>query len=156
MICGEAPVPWALRPESLRVPEKLAPGQLVQRVPGGQLPGGRHAVGGTSQTCSVFASKGEKDPQLPASLAKLFVVEYALTFARDPDTLVTVSPQSLALVKEGSSMAWIQAREYPLRDLFAAMLVPSGNDARLRGGGLLRGTGFPGERPRAGAGKSPP
>lgn len=78
---------------------------------------------------SVFVEKQKTEKQSPASLSKLFTIEYARTIAT-LDTLITVEEEPLLHVKEGSSLAHLQAGEtYTLRDLFAAMLVPSGNDA---------------------------
>lgn len=77
----------------------------------------------------VYASKAEDEKEHPASLAKLFTIEYARNFA-DLDTKIQVKKGPLAHVKKGSSSAHLQAGEvYTLKDLFAAMLVPSGNDA---------------------------
>lgn len=76
----------------------------------------------------VFLSKREAEPELPASLAKLFVVEYAAEIAA-PDAIVFANWEAISMTKQGSSVAWIQEREYFLHNLFAAMLVPSGNDA---------------------------
>lgn len=76
----------------------------------------------------VFLSKREEEPELPASLAKLFVVEYAAEIAA-PDAIVSANWEAISMTKQGSSVAWIQEREYFLHNLFAAMLVPSGNDA---------------------------
>lgn len=75
-----------------------------------------------------FISKNIEDKQLPASLAKLFVIEYVSTFT-DLDDIVSVNSTSLSLTKQGSSVANIKEKEYYLENLFAAMLVPSGNDA---------------------------
>lgn len=75
-----------------------------------------------------FVSKNVEDKQLPASLAKLFVIEYVSTFA-DLDDVVFVNNTSLTLTKQGSSVANIKQKKYYLENLFAAMLVPSGNDA---------------------------
>ncbi|MGI6254560.1 MAG: D-alanyl-D-alanine carboxypeptidase family protein [Acutalibacter sp.] len=147
VICGAALVPWAMRPESLRPQKNWLQATLYGMFQEDSFQGDAMLLADLSDG-SVFASKGEEDSQLPASLAKLFVVEYALTLA-DPATVVTVSPESLALVKEGSSMAWIQARNYPLKDLFAAMLVPSGNDAAYAVadycGGLVSPESAPGQ-----------
>ena len=77
---------------------------------------------------AVWLSLREDQPQPPASLAKLFVAEYAATLAPLEST-VPVSAEALALTKPGSSVAGIQAKDYTLENLFAAMLVPSGNDA---------------------------
>lgn len=75
-----------------------------------------------------FISKKENEQQLPASLAKLFVIEYAATIA-DLDSIVPASYEAISLTKPGSSVAGIEAKDYFLHNLFAAMLVPSGNDA---------------------------
>jgi D-alanyl-D-alanine carboxypeptidase (penicillin-binding protein 5/6) len=76
----------------------------------------------------IFLSKKETLQQLPASLAKLFVIDYALQIA-DPNAVVFAEPEAISLTKSGSSVAGIETREYFLHNLFAAMLVPSGNDA---------------------------
>lgn len=78
---------------------------------------------------TILFSKRENEKEHPASLAKLFTIEYARSLAA-PDTLVTVTEGALEHVKKDSSLASLQAGEtYSLQDLFAAMLVPSGNDA---------------------------
>ena len=76
----------------------------------------------------VFISKRENEQQLPASLAKLFVIKYAVTLA-DLDSIVPANYEAIQLTKPGSSVANIDAKKYFLHNLFAAMLVPSGNDA---------------------------
>ena len=76
----------------------------------------------------VLLAQREEKRFMPASLAKLFVIDYATTFT-ELDDVVDVSEAALALTKEESSVAWLEARPYYLRDLFAAMLIPSGNDA---------------------------
>ena len=76
----------------------------------------------------IFVSKKENEPQIPASLAKLFVIEYASTLA-DLDSIVVADYGAISLTKPGSSVAQIKEKEYFLHNLFAAMLVPSGNDA---------------------------
>lgn len=77
---------------------------------------------------SIFISKRETDTRVPASLAKLFVLEYACGLA-DRDAIVPADPQAIAMTKPGSSVAGITEQEYYLHNLYAAMLVPSGNDA---------------------------
>lgn len=76
----------------------------------------------------IFVSKKENEQQVPASLAKLFVIEYAVTLA-DIDSIVFANQEAISLTKPGSSVANIEAKEYYLQNLLAAMLVPSGNDA---------------------------
>lgn len=75
-----------------------------------------------------IAAVGENTEITPASLAKLFVAEYALAVA-DPNDEVSVSREALTKAKPGSSLAGIVPGTYRLQDLLAAMLVPSGNDA---------------------------
>ncbi|PKK40210.1 hypothetical protein ABB02_00497 [Clostridiaceae bacterium JG1575] len=65
---------------------------------------------------------------LPASIARLFVIDYALTLAQPEDEL-TARPQALELMKKGSSTAELTEGTYELQDLLAALLIPSGNDA---------------------------
>ncbi len=97
---------------------------------------------------TVCLSKEEKKRCQPASLAKLFVIEYAATFTQLED-VVEVNEAALALTKPESSMAWLEPKEYYLRDLFAAMLVPSGNDAAYAVadycGGRIDPTAAPGQ-----------
>lgn len=76
----------------------------------------------------IFISKNPKEQLLPASLAKLFVIEYATTFTQ-LDDVVLADYDAISLTKQGSSIANIKEKKYYLENLFAAMLVPSGNDA---------------------------
>ena len=57
----------------------------------------------------IFISKDEKAPQVPASLAKLFVVEYAATLA-ELDSIVDVSYEAISLTKPGSSVAILRKK----------------------------------------------
>lgn len=72
----------------------------------------------------------EGDSQLPtvASLAKLFVVDYALE-KTDLEDIIEVNQEVLELVPAGSSLANLYAGEYTVKQIIEAMLVPSGNDA---------------------------
>ena len=65
---------------------------------------------------------------MPASLAKLFVIDYANEIA-DLNEIVHASPHALSMTKPGASTAGITEQEYYLHNLFAAMLVPSSNNA---------------------------
>ncbi len=76
----------------------------------------------------IFISKKAKSRELPASLAKLFVIEYASTLVGLED-IVKVNQEALSFTKEGSSIANIKEKNYYVENLYAAMLVPSGNDA---------------------------
>lgn len=85
---------------------------------------------------SIYDLKEEKylffegDSQLPtvASLAKLFVIDYALEKVSLGD-VVKVNQEVLGLVPSGSSLANLTPGEYTVKQLMEAMLVPSGNDA---------------------------
>ena len=57
----------------------------------------------------IFVSKNENEPQIPASLAKLFVIEYASTLA-DLDSIVVADYGAISLTKPGSSVAQIKER----------------------------------------------
>lgn len=123
----EVAVPWAMRPENLRPQKDQLLAFLYQQ---------GHQEGYNAQALlltdlsngEAFHSKNQEAPLLPASLAKLFVVEYASTLV-GPEERGTVTSEALGLVKPDSSMAWLIAGEYRMEDLFAAMLLPSGNDA---------------------------
>lgn len=72
-----------------------------------------------------------KEPELqvaPASLAKLFVIDYAATLVA-PTDIVQVAAPVFDLVKPESSTAGLTPGSYTVANLYAAMLVPSGNDA---------------------------
>lgn len=66
---------------------------------------------------------------MPASLAKLYVIDYATTLC-ERDEQVVADESALAMVKPNSSVADIEVNaSYSVEDIYAAMLVPSGNDA---------------------------
>lgn len=81
-----------------------------------------------NESGKVIMSKNENKTYNPASIAKLFVIDYIMTLA-DKQTIIEVNPDALNLVKRGSSKADIKPIKYNLENLIAAMLVPSGNDA---------------------------
>ena len=72
----------------------------------------------------------EGDSQLPtvASLAKLFVIDYALTKVNLED-VIEVNQEVLDLVPAGSSLANLKVGKYTVKEIMEAMLVPLGNDA---------------------------
>ena len=72
----------------------------------------------------------EGDNQSPtvASLAKLFVIDYALEKVTLED-IVEVNQEVLELVPPGSSLANLYAGDYTVKQIMEALLVPSGNDA---------------------------
>ena len=116
-----------MKPENFRSEKKCNLLVFIWRVSTGFLQCKIIALG-RSLNNDIFISKKENEQQLPASLAKLFVIEYAATIA-DLDSIVPASYEAISLTKPGSSVAGIEAKDYFLHNLFAAMLVPSGNDA---------------------------
>lgn len=79
-------------------------------------------------TDDIFISKKEKEKELPASLSKLFVIDYA-SHILDLDEKIKVKNDVLELAKKGSSLANLSTKTYSVHNIYAAMLVPSGNDA---------------------------
>ncbi len=75
----------------------------------------------------VLLQSNSEQPMETASLAKLFVIDYALSVL-DLNTVVTVGSEIL-LVQPDSSMAGIREGEIKVSELVKGMLVPSGNDA---------------------------
>ena len=67
----------------------------------------------------------EGDSQLPtvASLAKLFVIDYALTKVNLED-VIEVNQEVLDLVPAGSSLANLKVGKYTVKEIMEAMLVP--------------------------------
>ena len=76
----------------------------------------------------IIFAKNPNDKVLPASIAKLFVIDFATNYL-DLDDIVTPSLEAINSVKQDSSMAYIAIQEYSVENLYSAMLVPSGNDA---------------------------
>lgn len=122
-----AVMPWALKPENLGgIKDKF-----VEVFQGEQFKDSYNAKSLVLTDLSNddnFIYKQAEEQQLPASLAKLYVIEYASTLV-DLEDIVQVNSEAIALTKEGSSVANIKEQNYYVHNLFAAMLVPSGNDA---------------------------
>lgn len=76
----------------------------------------------------ILFAKNPNDMVLPASVAKLFVIDFATNYL-NLDDIVIPSYEAINSVKQGSSMAYIAIQEYSVENLYAAMMVPSGNDA---------------------------
>ena len=126
-IAGVFFIPWVMKPENFRN-EKNA---IYSFLYGGFQQDSYNAkslILVDRSNNEIFISKKENEQQLPASLAKLFVIEYAATIA-DVDSIVPVSDEAISMTNPGSSVADIEVKDYFLHNLFAAMLVPSGNDA---------------------------
>ena len=127
VVGGALFVPWLMRPENLRNEKDRLRAFLFGTFYGDAYQAESLLLVDLSDG-TAFLSQREDEPQVPASLAKLFVVEYAATLA-GLDEVVPVTPEAVALTRPGSSVAGIEAGDYYLHNLLAAMLVPSGNDA---------------------------
>lgn len=127
MVAGVFFIPWVMKPENFRN-EKNAIYSFLYGEFQQDSYNAKSLILVDRSNNEIFISKNENEQQLPASLAKLFVIEYAATIA-DLDSIVPASYEAISLTKSGSSVADIKTKDYFLHDLFAAMLVPSGNDA---------------------------
>lgn len=70
-------VPWAMQPENFREVKNKINGFLYKE----DFPDSYNAKSLILVDCSddeIFVSKNENEPQIPASLAKLFVIEYSV------------------------------------------------------------------------------
>lgn len=76
----------------------------------------------------VLYSKNKGESFLPASVEKLFTIDYALTLCQAEDS-ITVTPEVLKMIKPESSLANLVPGTYKVKDIVAGLLVPSGNDA---------------------------
>lgn len=76
----------------------------------------------------LLYTTGEAQMVYPASTTKLFTILYALTIAEEDDVFTVGNEINIA--PADSSKAWISIdQKFTMRDLVAAMLLPSGNDA---------------------------
>lgn len=126
-ISGVFFIPWVMKPENFRN-EKNAIYSFLYGEFQQDSYNAKSLILVDRSNNEIFISKKENEQQLPASLAKLFVIEYAATIA-DLDSIVPASDEAISMTKPGSSVADIEVKDYFLHNLFAAMLVPSGNDA---------------------------
>lgn len=126
-IAGVFFIPWAMKPDNFRN-EKNKINSWLNGIFFQDFYNAKSLILVDLSNDNIFISKRENEQQLAASLAKLFVIEYAATLA-DLDSIVPANYEAIQLTKPGSSVANIDAKKYFLHNLFAAMLVPSGNDA---------------------------
>ena len=127
VIAGVFFIPWVMKPENFRSEKNAIYSFLYGEFQQDSYNAKSLLLVDRSNN-DIFISKKENEQQLPASLAKLFVIEYTATIA-DLNSIVPASYEAISLTKAGSSVAGIEAKDYFLHNLFAAMLVPSGNDA---------------------------
>lgn len=127
VICAIFFVQWAVKPENFREVKDQIRGLFF----GSKIEDSYNAKSLIMVNLSNnenFISKKAEEQQLPASLAKLYVIEYATTLI-DLNDIILADYEALSLTKQGSSVANIKKTNYYIHNLFAAMLVPSGNDA---------------------------
>lgn len=78
----------------------------------------------------LYTYSNEGDKLYPASITKLYSAYVALQFL-DPEEVLTAGDE-LALVKPGSSLAWIgRGHKLHVHTVVEAMMLPSGNDAAM-------------------------
>lgn len=127
IICAVFFVNWAIKPENLRkTKEQLRALFFSDKIEDSY--NAKSLIMVDLSNDENFISKKAEEQRLPASLAKLFVIEYATTLT-NLDDVVLADYATLLLTKQGSSVANIKEKQYYIHNLFAAMLVPSGNDA---------------------------
>lgn len=120
-------LPWAMQPENMREVKDEINSFLYKM----EFPDSYNAKSLILVDCSndeIFISKRENEQHIPASLAKLFVMEYVVDFV-DINNTIFADQKVISFTKPGSSVAQLEEKEYYLHNLLAAMLVPSGNDA---------------------------
>lgn len=76
----------------------------------------------------VLLKRNEHMKISPASLTKLYLIDYVNTFC-SLDEEVLVTREVLNTVKKESSLAYLKLKKYSVRNLYEALLLPSGNDA---------------------------
>lgn len=127
IILGIIFIPWAIKPENFR-DTKNKINSFINRYTIPDSYNAKSLIAVDLSNNNDFVSKRENEQQTPASLAKLFVIDYATTLV-DLDDVVLAKNEAISLTKQGSSVANIKEKKYYVKNLFAAMLVPSGNDA---------------------------
>lgn len=80
------------------------------------------------KTNKVLYQKNASSPVTPASIEKLFTIYFANSIFTLNEK-VSFGWPSLTLAQDDSSLAILQPGTYTVKDLYAAMLIPSGNDA---------------------------
>ena len=101
-------VPWAMQPENFREVKNKINGFLYKE----DFPDSYNAKSLILVDCSddeILFQKTRTSHKIPASLAKLFVIEYASTLA-DLDSIVVADYGAISLTKPGSSVAQIKGK----------------------------------------------
>ena len=149
IILGRFFIPWAIEPENFR-DTKNKINSFINRYTIPDSYNAKSLIAVDLSNNNDFVSKRANEQQTPASLAKLFVIDYATTLV-DLDDVVLAKNEAISLTKQGEGKPggtgpvhgpedillrrkekWyenIKEKKYYVKNLFAAMLVPSGNDA---------------------------
>lgn len=89
-------------------------------------------------TGEKLITKGETEKIRPASLAKLYSI-YMTSNLFNSDTIIDMRKEALNMAKENSSLSNILPGKYYAKNIYHAILAPSGNDAMY---GLADYVGF--------------
>ncbi len=127
LILGIFFISWAMKPENFR-DIKNQINSFINRYTMTDSYNAKSLIAIDLSNNNDFVSKRATEQQIPASLAKLFVIDYATKLV-DLDDVVIAKSEAISLTKQGSSVANIMEKKYYVKNLFSAMLVPSGNDA---------------------------
>lgn len=80
------------------------------------------------KTGEKIVTKGEAERIRPASLAKLYSI-YMASSLINPDSIIEVRQEAMKMVKSNSSLSNILPGKYYAKNIYHAILAPSGNDA---------------------------
>ena len=96
-IAGVFFIPWAMKPDNFRN-EKNKINSWLNGIFFQDFYNAKSLILVDLSNDNIFISKRENEQQLPASLAKLFVIEYAATLA-DLDSIVPANYEAIQLTK---------------------------------------------------------
>ncbi|MCQ6562080.1 D-alanyl-D-alanine carboxypeptidase [Paenibacillus mendelii] len=120
---------WSsLQAKAPRVWAKLSDAVMKNDTPSVGTLQGEAAVLMDERTGQLLYGKNEHKRLYPASTTKLLTALIALEKG-DPDAIVTVGDEALLPSKGESTAGLYKGQQLSLRDLIAAMMLPSGNDA---------------------------
>lgn len=98
-IAGVFFIPWAMKPDNFRN-EKNKINSWLNGIFFQDFYNAKSLILVDLSNDNIFISKRENEQQLPASLAKLFVIEYAATLA-DLDSIVPANYEAIQLRRHG-------------------------------------------------------
>ena len=114
IILGRIFIPWALEPENFR-DTKNKINSFINRYTIPDSYNAKSLIAVDLSNNNDFVSKRANEQQTPASLAKLFVIDYATTLV-DLDDVVLAKNEAISLTKQGSSVANIKEKKYYVKN----------------------------------------